>query len=182
MAAWQTRSSRVAFENAWIRVREDEVVTPDGRPGTYGVVEMIHDAVFVVALDEDDRVVMVTVDRYPTGPGSLEVPAGGSDGDEPLLAAQRELLEETGLVADRWTPIGGMDALNGIAVAHEHVFLAEGLRGSVDAAETQHEEGIADVRRMPFAEVLAAIGDGRIRDGETIAAIARAAIHLGRFH
>lgn len=178
MAAWQTRTSRIAYQNPWITVREDEVLRPDGAPGIYGVVEL-RDAVFVVALDEQDRVVLVDIDRYTVGP-SLEIVAGGTEGDDPLVAARRELLEETGLEAETWTPIGGMYALNGVARLREHVYLAQGLRIAGDAAATQHEEGIGEVVRMPFGEVLAAIRDGRITDGETIAAIAHAAIHLGR--
>lgn len=176
---WTTRSTRIAYENPWIRVREDEVVRPGGDDGIYGVVEL-RDAVFVIALDEEERVVLLTVDRYTTGEGSLEVPAGGGDDEEPLLAAQRELLEETGLEAEEWTPLGSLDALNGIARAVEHVFLARRLTSTGDAARTQGEEGISAVTRVPFAEALAMCGDGRIRDGETVAALALAAIRLGR--
>ncbi|WP_072314590.1 NUDIX domain-containing protein [Agrococcus sp. Marseille-P2731] len=176
---WTTRSTRIAYENPWIRVHEDEVTRPDGGEGLYGVVEL-RDAVFVVALDEDDAVVLVTIDRYTIGRDSLEVPAGGSDDQEPLVAAQRELLEETGLEASEWMPLGSLDALNGIARAREHVFLARGLSQAADAAESQGEEGISAVTRVPFGEALAMCGDGRIRDGETIAALALAAIRLGR--
>lgn len=176
---WPVTDSRIAYENAWIRIREDRVVRPDGSPGLYGVLEL-RDAVFVVALDEQDRVVLVTVDRHTTGPGSIEVPAGGGDDEEPLVAAQRELLEETGLEAAEWMPLGSINALNGVARAAEHVFLARGLRASADAAESQGEEGISAVTRVPFAEALAMCGDGRIRDGETVAALALAAIRLGR--
>lgn len=177
--SWRTRASRVAYENPWIRVREDEVIRPDGTDGLYGVVEL-RDAVFVVAIDEHDRVVLVTVDRYPAGGPSIEVPAGGSDGQEPLVAARRELLEETGLEAREWTQLGTVHALNGIARAAEHVFLARGLAPAADAAATQDEEGISGVARVPFAEALAMCGDGRIHDGETVAALALAAIRLGR--
>ena len=96
------------------------------------------------------------------------------------MAARRELLEETGLEAEQWTRVGGMEALNGIARAREHVFIAQRLRQVKSAEATQHEEGIDAVQRLPFADVLTAIADGRIRDGESIASIALAAIHLGR--
>lgn len=176
---WRTRGTRTVYENRWIHVREDEVTGPDG-DGIYGVVRMQHPAVFVVALDEQDRVCLVAVDRYTTG-RSWEVPAGGSDGEDPLLAARRELEEEAGLTAAEWIPLGTMNALNGIAEAPEHVFLARGLSAGADAAATQHEEGIVEMAWVPFAEALAMVSDGRIRDGETIAALAYAGIRLGRF-
>ncbi|MDQ1204019.1 NUDIX hydrolase [Microbacterium sp. SORGH_AS_0862] len=176
---WHTSASRVVYENRWIRVREDDVTGPDGE-GIYGVVEMQHPAVFIVALDDEDHVCLVSMQRYTTGP-SWEVPAGGSDGEDPLLAAQRELAEETGLVAADWEHLGTMNALNGVAVAPEHVFLARGLSPAPDSALAQDEEGIDEVVRVSFAEALAMVADGRISDGETVAAIAYAGIRLGRF-
>lgn len=178
---WQTNTSRTAYENPWIRVREDRVTRPNGAPGLYGVVEMRHPAVFVVALDADDRVVLVEIDRYTTGPGSWEVPAGATDGEDPLVAAKRELAEETGLTATEWTELGSLHALNGIAVAREHFFLARGLADAVAADASQAEEGIGQVRRVPFAEVRDMIAEGRLRDGESVAALSLAAIHLGRW-
>lgn len=181
-AGWTTTGSRVVYENPWIRVREDDVVRPDGSPGVYGVVQVRHASVFVVALTDDDEVVLVTQRRYATGVDSVEVPAGGSDGEDPLVAAQRELAEETGLTAREWTAVGRMDALNGIADAREHVFLARGLtRVAADDGEGQREEGIDAVRTVPFVDVLRMVADGTIRDGETVAALAFAGIHLGRF-
>ena len=171
------------YENAWIRVREDRVTSPAGDEGIYGVVSMRHPAVFIVALDQDERVCLVTMDRYTVGT-TTEIPAGGSDGEDPLTAARRELREETGLEADEWTALGSMYALNGVAEAPEHVFLARGLRPVPDreaTVATQVEEGIEAVSWVPFETVLARIADGSIRDGETIAAIAKAGILLGRF-
>jgi 8-oxo-dGTP pyrophosphatase MutT (NUDIX family) len=176
--AWTTLTTRTAYENPWIRVREDQVVHPDGSEGLYGVVEL-RPAVFVVALDDDDRVALVEIDRYTVGP-SLEVPAGGSDGQEPLVAAQRELLEETGLEASDWSQLGKVYALNGAALAPEFIFLARGLREATDASAHQLEEGISGVRFVPLGDVLAMIGTGRITDNETVAAVSLAAIRLGR--
>jgi len=176
---WPTHGSSIVYENAWISVREDQVTGPGGE-GIYGVVAMRHPAVFVVALDADDRVCLVTLDRHTTG-RSIEVPAGGSDGEDPLAAARRELLEETGFAASEWTFLGTMNALNGIADAPEHVFLATGLHRSDDATVSQAEEGIDAVDWVPFSEALTMISDGRITDGETVAALAYAGIRLGRF-
>lgn len=176
---WQTNDSRIVYGNAWISVREDAVTGPAG-DGIYGVVTMRNPAVFIVALDDEDRVCLVTLDRYTVG-RSVEVPAGGSDGEDPLVAAQRELREETGLRAETWTAIGTMNALNGVTIAPEHVFLARDLRSAVETDAVRDDEGIEEVSWVPFAEALTMVANGHITDGETVAALAYAGIHLGRF-
>ncbi|MBT9254382.1 NUDIX hydrolase [Phycicoccus sp. MAQZ13P-2] len=182
---WPVTASRTVYANPWIEVVEDDVVRPDGEPGLYGVVRLRRPAVFVVALTEADEVVLVTVDRHTTGP-SVEVPAGGCEEPDPRDAARRELAEETGLRAEHWREVGRMDALNGICVAPEVVYLATGLSpvdgagGAVAEVDEQEAEGISAVRTVPWPEVMAMVGDGRIRDGETVAALMFAALALGR--
>ncbi|MBM6400414.1 NUDIX domain-containing protein [Phycicoccus sonneratiae] len=174
---WPVTASRTVYANPWIEVVEDDVVRPDGSAGVYGVVRLRHPAVFVVALTAQDEVVLVTVDRHTTGP-SVEVPAGGSDGPDTLAGAQRELAEETGLQAEHWREVGRMNALNGVCVAPEVVYLATGL--SPVAGAEQEVEGISAVRAVPWTAVLAMVADGRIHDGETVAALMYAAVALGR--
>lgn len=176
--SWQTLRSRVAYENRWIRVREDAVLRPDGEPGTYGVLEVRSPAVFVVPVTEKGEVVLVAVDRYTLGGSSWEVPAGGTDGEETLAAADRELREETGLAAGSLTDLGPVHSLNGVAHAPGRVVLATGLR-EVGGAE-QETEGITGVRAVPIPELLAMVAAGEITDNESLAALLLALVHLGR--
>lgn len=175
---WQVTSSRIAYENSWIQVVEDQVIGPDGAPGLFGVVEVRNPAVFIVAVNDAGEVLFESIDRYTVGP-SLEIPAGGSDGEDLLVAAKRELYEETGYVAERWRPIGSMWALNGVCRAPEHVFLAQGLSREAGGADA-HAEGISDVRWIPWPEVLRLVAVGEITDGETVASLLYAAIALGK--
>ena len=96
---WTTLNSRLVYENPWIRVREDQVLQPDGQPGIYGVVEFKNRAVGVLPIDDEGCIWLVGQHRYPLGSYSWEIPEGGSPQSEPPEeTARRELKEETGLV------------------------------------------------------------------------------------
>ena len=112
---WQRRARRVAYENPWITIWHDDVVRPDGSPGMYGVVHLASLAVGIVALDADDRIVLVGQHRYPLDMYSWEIPEGGVPaGEDPLDGARRELLEETGVVAASWREIGRFHLSNSV--------------------------------------------------------------------
>jgi 8-oxo-dGTP pyrophosphatase MutT (NUDIX family) len=175
---WQVTSSRIAYENPWIHVVEDQVIGPDGAPGMYGVIEVRNPAVFIVAVNDAGEVLFESVDRHTVGL-SLEIPAGGSDGEDLLAAAKRELYEETGYVAERWQPIGSMCALNGVCRAAEHVFLAQGLSRSADGPDAT-AEGISAVSWVAWPDLLGMIAAGAITDGESLASLMFAAIALGK--
>lgn len=177
--SWTTIASRVVYENRWIRVREDAVRRPDGEDGTYGVVETRGPSVFVVALTDDDEVVLVEQERYPTGTRSLELPAGNSEGEEPLAAARRELCEEAGIAAAVWQPLGQLESMNGICDELQHVYLAREL--SHGQPHRKDEDGITAVRTVPFAQALRMVGSGAIVDGQSVSSLALAGVALGRF-
>ncbi len=95
---WTTLATRLVYENPWIRVREDRVTRPDGKPGIYGVVEFKNNAVGVLPVDEKGDVWLVGQYRYPLRTYSWEIPEGGGPaGEPPVTTAERELREETGL-------------------------------------------------------------------------------------
>src|SRR5258708_1800444 len=104
---WIRRSSRTIYENPWIRLREDRVVRPDGNRGIYGVVEFKSWSIAIVPVTEDGDTFLVGQHRYPRQRFSWEVPQGGGPPRvPPLEGARRELREETGISAQRWTSLG----------------------------------------------------------------------------
>src|SRR5579885_3622475 len=125
---WKALASRIAYENPWIRVREDEVIRPDGGAGIYGVVE-IRPSVGIVALNDQDEIVLVGQWRYAPNHYSVEIPRGGSHpGETDMLAvAKRELAEEAGLLANDWQLLGAVDVCNGVADDVQTLFLATQL-------------------------------------------------------
>ena len=171
---WTRRSRRVAYENPWITVWHDEVVRPDGAPGIYGVVHFANIAAGVLAIDDDDRVLLVGQHRYTLDDYSWEIPEGGvPPGESALDGARRELLEETGVTAADWREIARAHLSNSVTDESAVIFLATGLSSGV--ASPEGTEDIA-VRWLPFAEVLAMTLDGRITDAMTLIAVGRLAI------
>lgn len=166
---WQTKSSREVYKNTWIRVREDQVIRPDGGPGVYGVIE-IRPSVGIVALNRSDEIVLVGQWRYSLDRYSWEIPRGGSNTGETDMqrVAQRELGEETGVVAAHWKLLGSVDICNGVANDVQSLFLATDL--SETNMDLDPEEDIT-VRWVPFAEALCMAMDGRITEVCSVAAI-----------
>ncbi len=175
---WKTLSSRIAYSNPWMSVREDEVIRPDGNPGIYGVIET-RIATGVVALTPDGEVYLIGQYRYTTDTYSWEVVEGGSDeGETAIDAAKRELQEEAGLVAERWTQLGGeVHISNCISSEVGFIFLAERLT-EVPASPDGTE--LLEVRRMPLRDAIAMADSGEMTDALSIIALYRAERFLAK--
>ncbi len=171
---WRTTATRPVYENAWISVRHDEVVRPDGQPGIYGVVHFRSRAVAVVPIHDDGTTWLVGQYRYTLDRYSWEVPEGGVPFDEDLVdGARRELAEEVGLTATHLEVLGGEVHLsNSVSDEVGHVLVATGLTEG-DAAP----EGTEQLRqiRLPLDDAVRLADEGRVTDALAIVALHRAA-------
>ncbi|HKX27079.1 MAG TPA: NUDIX hydrolase [Blastocatellia bacterium] len=168
---WRTVESRQVYDNPWIRVRQDEVIRPDGEDGIYGVVHFKNRAIGVLPIDEEGYTYLVGQYRYPLNRYSWEIPEGGGPEDEePLESARRELREETGLEARHWELLGHAHLSNSVTDEEALYYLATGLV-QLDAQPEGTER--LELMRVPFAEALRMVLAGEITDALSVLAIMR---------
>jgi 8-oxo-dGTP pyrophosphatase MutT (NUDIX family) len=175
---WKTLKSTTAYQNAWIRVREDEVLRPDGKPGNYGVVE-IRPSIGVLALNHNHEVALVGQWRYTLNRYTWEIVRGGSSEGETdmLAAARRELREETGYEAGAWEAMGSVDVCNGVTTDVQHLFVARDLR-----FVGMEQEGVEEIETVwrPFDETVGMVLKGEITEVCSVALILRYRVQSGR--
>ncbi len=165
------------FQGRVTKIRVDTVVMPGGGTAKREVVE--HDrAVAVVALDDDDNVVLLEQYRHPLGRRLWELPAGlmDVDGEAAQPAAARELAEEAGLTATTWSLLVDIASSPGFTDEAIRVFLATGLTDVGRQGEITDEEADLKVVRVPLATAVAGVQDGRIVNGTAVAGLLAAAL------
>jgi ADP-ribose pyrophosphatase len=160
-------ASEDVYEGRVISLRRDTVAMPGGGESVREVVRH-PGAVAVVALDDDDNVVLLRQYRHPVAAHLWELPAGlrDEDGEPPLETAKRELAEEALLAADRWSLLTTTYSTPGFCDEAVLVYLAEGLR-EVERPEgftVEHEEADMTLARVPLADAVQRIYDGDIRN------------------
>ncbi len=169
---YTTLASRIAYQNRWLRIREDDILHPDGSPGLYGVVER-PDFVVIVPL-QDGCVTLASLQcRYPVSERVWEFPMGmweQAPGTEPAVLAAAELREETGLIAGRMEHVGVVFQGPGHCTQRGHVFWREDL----ELGQPDREPSEADMISSSFsiASLEAMIRDGRVCESMTLAAFA----------
>ncbi|SOE01069.1 NUDIX domain-containing protein [Caenispirillum bisanense] len=168
---WTRREGRVVYDNPWMTVIEDAVLTPAGTPGIYGVVRPKGLAIGVVPVDDAGHTWLVGQWRYPLDRYSWEIPEGGGRKSEPPIdEARRELAEETGLAAEHWQELIRLDLSNSLSDEQAIIFLCWGLTEG-EAAPEETEDLM--VRRVPLSEAFRMVAAGEITDAMAVAALQR---------
>ncbi len=170
---WKTLSSRTAYQNPWITVREDIAQMPNGKNTLYGVVEC-PPAVGVLPFIDDNHVVLVRQYRYVFGENHRwEIPTGAVKPDEPLKeAARRELREEIGYDAEKLQFVSSFFSSKSVMREVAHLYLGYGLT-QVQALPDETE--FLEVVVLPFEQVLQLALTSEIRDSMTVIAVLHAA-------
>ena len=166
---WKIIDQKMIYENPWIQLTEFQVINPSGGAGIYGKVHFKHLAVGVIPMDEKGNIWLVGQYRFTLNQYSWEIPEGGGKMDEdPLEAAKRELLEETGLVARDWTKIMSMHLSNSVSDELSIIYLARDLIQK--QAQPEETEQLL-VKKVSFEEAERMIDEGKITDAMSVAAI-----------
>ena len=176
---WKTISEETAYENAWIRVEHHEVLNPAGNPGIYGKVHFKNTAIAIITVDSEGFTYLVGQFRYTLNTYSWEVPEGGcsiESGESILEAAKRELLEETGLVALKWTELGEVYLSNSVSDEKAVMYLAQNLSQHQACPEETEQ---LKIRKLPLKEAIEMAQNGEITDALSVLSLLKIpALHL----
>jgi ADP-ribose pyrophosphatase len=174
---WKTLKITPIYDNPWIRLEQHDILNPAGKEGIYGKVHFKNRAMAIIPIDEEGNTWLIGQYRYPLDIYSWEIPMGGGPiGQDLLESAKRELKEETGLTAEKWTELMHIHTSNSVTDELAIAYLAEDLtQGDTEFEETE----ILQIKKLPFSEALGLVMSGEITDSISVAAILKAARILG---
>ncbi len=172
--AWVTKTSKVKYETPWIEVSHHTVINPAGKPAIYGTVHFKNLAIGILPLDKELNTWLVGQWRFPLKSYSWEiVEGGGVIGVDPLESAKRELKEETGLTAAKFTLLCNMHTSNSATDEYCYIYLAQNL--TEGESEPEESEDL-QIKKVPFAEAYKMVMDGKITDSLSMVAILKTKI------
>lgn len=176
--SWKTLRSEVKFETPWIKVTQHDVINPSGNKGIYGTVSFKNLAIGIIPLDAELNTWLVGQWRYPLEQYSWEIiEGGGSHQTDPLESAKRELKEEAGIIAHKYTPLFNMHTSNSVTDEYCHVFLAQDLE--MDIAEPEETEDL-QIKKIPFKKAFDMVMNGEITDSLSMVAILKTKILIDK--
>lgn len=171
---WKTLASKKIYDNNWISLTEHQVLNPNGGEGIYGEVHFKNLAIGILPLDEDYYTWIVGQYRFPLKAYSWEIIEGGGPLHlDPIESAQRELVEESGIIAQKFTEIQRMHLSNSVSDELAIIYVAQELQlGKSSPEETED----LVIRKLHFNEVYAMVMNGTITDSISVAAILKVKI------
>ena len=173
---WKTLTNEVKYDNPWIQVSHRDVINPGGGKGIYGKVHFKNLAIAIVPLDKDLNTWLVGQYRYTLEAYSWEIPEGGGlIGVDPIESAKRELKEETGVTAKKWTKILDMHMSNSVTDEASITYVAQDLE--MGEAEPEESEDLV-VKKLPFEKVFQMAMNGEITDALAVGSIFKVQIML----
>ena len=166
---WKRKTTKKIYDNPWITLHEEEVINPKGGDSLYGRVHYKNLAIAIVPLDEDLNTWLVGQWRYTLNEYSWEIPMGGGPIDiDPLISAQRELKEETGLEAKEWDCFLKVHTSNSVTDEVGYCYTAKCLtQGETEFDDT---EDLA-VKKVPLQEAFEMCMNGKITDSLSLTAL-----------
>ncbi len=165
----QQISSKPLFKNDFLNIDQDQILLPNGKQ-TERIVVRHSGATCVLAVTDDERVVLVRQWRYATGGALLEVPAGKLDaGEDPAECALRELAEETPYSAERVEFILKFFTAPGFCDEIIHLYRAINIRP--DSTLSPDQDEFVETVLLNRTQAQAAIDNGEICDGKTLIAL-----------
>jgi len=166
---WKTLSSKIIYQNKWMRFYEDEVLRPDGNKGIYSYLSK-EVGVLVLARTQENHFYFIREYRYPVKNYVYQVPGGGVGDKDDLSAAKRELLEETGLTAKKWVSLGKFYVASGHENVVVHPFLALNIDENLITKKNQEgDESIQKIIKLSESQIKKYISSGKIECGITLA-------------
>lgn len=171
---WKTISSTEIYDNNWISLTEHQVINPSGGEGIYGEVHFKNIAIGILPLDQEHYTWLVGQYRFPLKAYSWEIIEGGGALDiNPIESAKRELAEESGLIANRFTEIQRMHLSNSVSDELAIIYVAQDLQmGKASPEETEQ----LVIRKVHIKEAYQMVIDGTITDSISVAAILKVKI------
>jgi len=168
---WKKLSSKIVYQNPWIKIHEDQVIQPGGQKGIYGYLEKPA-GVIIIALDSDENIYFVDEYRYVLKKTILQLPSGVVvDSLSPKENAQKELKEETGIIAKNWKDLGKFYIGPGHETTFMYAFLATDLDITKVEINQEEDESIQEIKKIPLAKVKKMTANNEIPCGLTIAAL-----------
>ena len=171
---WQLLDSECRYDNPWIRISHENVITPAGSQGIYGRIHFKNKAITIIPLDKEGNTWLVGQHRYVLDAYSWELPMGGGPLTmDAIDAAKKELQEEVGLAADHWQLIQHLHTSNSVSDEQGLVYLATGL---TQIGSQPEETELLTVKKLPLDEAIGWALNGKITDAISVAALLKVAM------